>query len=226
MSKKPLILVADDDIAMRETVQGLLKTIDLESVAASNGKEALQLVESEKPDLLILDWTMPQMDGWEVCRNLRNNPKTRNLPVMMLTAKSTDEDEIICLEAGADDFVAKPFKSDLLLARVKALLRRYQDEAQNEIEANGIYINLEKHIVKVNNEEINIWPKEFDLLYFLMKKQGTVVSRDTLLECVWGYEYFGTTRTVDATMKRLREKLGFASDNIQTVKGVGYKFKS
>lgn len=221
-----MILVADDDIAMRETVQGLLKTIDLESVAASNGKEALQLVESEKPDLLILDWTMPQMDGWEVCRNLRNNPKTRNLPVMMLTAKSTDEDEIICLEAGADDFVAKPFKSDLLLARVKALLRRYHDEAQNEIEANGIYINLEKHIVKVNNEEINIWPKEFDLLYFLIKKQGTVVSRDTLLECVWGYEYFGTTRTVDATMKRLREKLGFASDNIQTVKGVGYKFKS
>lgn len=225
MNKELIILIADDDFGMVEIIEGMLRTsIDCKILKAYDGKEVLSIVEHTIPDLILLDWTMPKLDGWEVCRKLRQDKKTCKIPIIMLTARSASEDEVIGLEAGADDFITKPFKTDVLVARVKAILRRFTKEVKRELKSGEIYINLDTHTVQVKDKPVNLWPKEFELLYFLMKKKGNVIDRDTLLEYVWGYEYFGTTRAVDATIKRLREKLGAESKRIETIKGVGYRF--
>lgn len=222
MSNK--ILVVDDDCGIVEVVKGLLETEGFIVNAAYDGEEALEKINESKPDLIILDWTMPRLNGWEVCHKLRMDKEACQLPIIMLTARRNPEDEIISLDVGVDDFITKPFNSDVLLARVKALLRRCIQEDISEISSGEICINSDKHTVLVEGNIIQLWPKEFDLLYFLMRKIGSAVSREVLLESVWGYEYFGTTRTVDATIKRLREKLGTQSKRIETIKGIGYKF--
>ncbi|MBN2407479.1 MAG: response regulator [Elusimicrobia bacterium] len=225
MNKKPVIMAVDDDPGMLELISGVISSnMDSDIIKAGNGEQALHMLKETVPDLLILDWNMPKIDGWEVCRKVRREEKTRNVPVIMLTARSAKEDEIIGLEVGADDYITKPFNPDILVARIKALLRRFSDESQRELQAGDIYMNLDKHIVKVKGDIVELWPKEFDLLHFFMKKKDNAVTRDSLLENVWGYEYFGTTRTVDVTVKRLRQKLGDEARLIRTVKGIGYKF--
>ncbi|MFH1415960.1 MAG: response regulator transcription factor [Elusimicrobiota bacterium] len=224
MEKSTLILVVDDDSGMVELIRGLLEINEFKVDAAYDGEEALKKARDIIPDLIILDWTMPRMDGWEVCRSLRKDKKTENIPIIMLTSRNTPEDEVIGLEVGVDDFMNKPFNNDVFIARINTVLRRYAQENKRELKSGNIYINLDKHAVLIDDQPVSLWPKEFDLLYFMMKKQGDAVSRDNLLESVWGYQYFGTTRTVDATIKRLRKKMGAQSDRIETIKGIGYRF--
>jgi len=225
MRTDPYILVADDEKAMAEVVKGVIKSsLNCRIESLSNGKQVLEKVEKEAPDLIILDWSMPVMDGREACRELRRKEKTKAIPIIMLTAKNAKTDEVAGLDAGADDYITKPFTPEVLSARVKASLRSFFSQQEKIITAGGITIDKEKRTVALKGESIELWPMEFDLLYLLMLKRGKAVSREEILEKVWGYSYMGKTRAIDATVKRLREKLGHYSSKIQTIKGIGYKF--
>lgn len=224
MVTKEKILVVDDELALQEYLRGALELDDYSVITANNGEEALKKIEEDNVGIMIVDWNMPVMDGWHLCRKIRGNKYTKNIPVIMLTSRTTKEDEIIAIESGADDFIRKPVDIDILRARVKALLRRVQAVCSDSLESCGVFIDLDRHEVKVNGDLLDLWPKEFDLLYYLMKNDGNVVTRENILEDVWGYQYFGTTRAVDATIKRLREKMGDFANRIVTVKGIGYKF--
>src|SRR3989339_1004782 len=159
MCKDKKILVVDDDYAVVKMVSGLIETIGCHAVTACDGEEALDKISTEKPDIIIVDWQMPRMDGWEFCRKIRNNKETAKIPVIMLTAKNDPEDEIIGLEAGVDDYITKPFNTDVFLARIKAICRRYSSEPENEIAAAGICVNTEKHEVIIDNCKVELWPK-------------------------------------------------------------------
>jgi len=224
VNKEPIILLVEDIPRYARMVKSILEAKKYKVLIAYDGEEALKKIKDIVPDIILLDLVMPKMDGLEVCLRLRKNKKTCNIPIVMLTGMNTSEDEIIGLEMGADDYIVKPFEPPVLIARIKTILRRYQGENIREIKSGGVYINIDKHTVLMKNKPVRLWPKEFDLLYFLLKNKGKVFNRDILLEYVWGYEYFGTTRTVDATIKRLRKKIGAHSKLIETVKGIGYKF--
>lgn len=225
MDKEPLILLVDDIPEYAKMVKGIIMgAIKCRVVTAFGGAEALAQVKKTVPDLILLDLMMPKLDGWEVCRRLRKKARTCDVPIIMLTGRSTPKDEVVGLEVGADDYIVKPFEPGVLIARIKAILRRYHEETEREIRSGNICINLDAHEVLVKGKLVRLWPKEFDLLYLLLKKKGKVLDRNLLLEYVWGYEYFGTTRAVDVTVNRLRKKLGSQSGAIETVKGVGYKF--
>lgn len=225
MDKEPLILLVDDIPKYARMVKDIItETLKCKVIIASGGEEALLKIKNTIPDLILLDLMMPKLDGWEVCKRLRKNKRTCHIPIIMLTGKNTSEDEVLGLETGADDYIFKPFVPDVLIARIKTIFRRYQKETEREIKSGEIHINLDTHVSLIAGKPVRLWPKEFDLLYLLMKEKGRVFGRSILLECVWGYEYFGTTRTVDVTIERLRKKLGSQSKLIETVKGVGYKF--
>lgn len=224
MDKETLILVVDDDNGIVVTISGMLEMSGYKVAVAYDGEEALLKIKENIPDLIILDLMLPRLSGWEVCSRLRKDNKTSHVPVIMLTARITPEDELHGLDVGADDYISKPFKLDILEARIKALLRRNRKENVKEIESGDIYINLNTHTVLIKDKPVNLRPKEFDVLYFLMSKKGKAVSRDMLSESVWGYKHFDTTRALDATIKRLREKMGSRSRMIETVAGTGYRF--
>lgn len=221
------ILVVDDEKNIRDLLKFNLENEGYNTLLARDGKEALKKL-SEDIDLVILDLMLPEIDGLNVCKKIRNDDKLSDLPIIMLTAKSEDVDRIIGLELGADDYITKPFNPREVIARVKALLRRvamskeYKKEKEI-IEFDDIIINLKNHTVKKNEKEIPMTPKEFDLLVFLVKNDDQVFSRDKLLSRIWGYEFSGDTRTVDVHVRRLRKKVG--ENLIKTVRGVGYKFE-
>ena len=222
------ILLVDDEKSLVKALKYNLTQDGYETVIAYDGMEALEKVKSEKPNLVILDIMLPEKDGWEVCRLIRQQS---NVPVIMLTAKDDETDKIIGLELGADDYITKPFSVRELLARIKALLRRVQlDAVKNEkqiLESGDLKMDFEKHRVYRDGVRIDLTAKEFELLHILMNSPGKVFSRDTLLEEVWGYDYFGGTRTVDVHVRRLREKIEQDPGNphyIITVWGAGYAF--
>jgi DNA-binding response OmpR family regulator len=222
------ILLVDDEKSFVRALKYNLTQDGYETVTAYDGMEALEKVKSEKPDLVILDIMLPEKDGWEVCRLIRQHS---NVPVIMLTAKDDETDKIIGLELGADDYITKPFSVRELLARIKALLRRVQlDAAKNEkqiLESGDLKMDFERHRVYRDGVRIDLTAKEFELLHILMRSPGKVFSRDSLLEEVWGYDYFGGTRTVDVHVRRLREKIEQDPGNphyIITVWGAGYAF--
>jgi DNA-binding response OmpR family regulator len=190
--------------------------------SAANGREALDKVRQVKPDLVILDLMMPDVDGWEVCRRLR---KEGDVPIIMLTARDDDVDKIVGLELGADDYVTKPFNARELVARVKAVLRRYSAGKAPErvLQVGNLRIDPERHEVTVDDRAIELRPKEFDLLTALARNPGVVFDRERLLKVAWGYDYYGDSRTVDVHVTWLREKLRDSTARIQTVWGVGYK---
>lgn len=220
------ILIADDDPNIRKLLQMTLEASGYEVIQAANGREALEQVEKHPLDLLILDIMMPEVDGWQVCRQLQD----QDLPIIMLTAKDDEVDTILGLKMGADDYVTKPFSPRELVARVEAVLRRTQrnNGSKELINFPGLGIDRTKRKIVVNGEEIEISPKEFEILWEMGRRPGQVFSRDQLLDQVWGFEYIGTTRTVDVHIKRLRAKLEKIQPEfsyIQTVWGVGYKFE-
>ncbi|HEV2662538.1 MAG TPA: response regulator transcription factor [Ktedonobacteraceae bacterium] len=239
------ILVVDDEAILVETIAYNLEQAGYRVVTAADGGSALDAARSEIPDLIILDVMLPGMDGLEVCRQLRKESGTATTPIVMLTAKSDEIDKVVGLEVGADDYVTKPFGRRELLARVRALLRRSEyphpedrlgtqeaveavRPASRDLVAGPLRIDLAGRRVNCRGQDLELQPKQFDLLAYLVRNRGTVLTRDQLLHNVWGYDYAGDTRTVDVHVRWLREKLEEDPANpklIQTVRGVGYVFR-
>ena len=221
------ILIADDDKNIIELLRLYIEKEGYTAVTASNGSEAINSFNREKPDLVILDVMMPEADGWQVCKEIR---KSSDTPIIMLPAKGETFDKVLGLELGADDYMVKPFETKELMARIKAVLRRYEtkDKTVNEeISYENLSVNLANYELKLNGKIIEIPPKELELLHFLASNPNRVFTREQLLEEVWGFDYFGDSRTVEVHIKRLREKLENVEGNwtLKTVWGVGYKFE-
>ncbi|PEK49114.1 DNA-binding response regulator [Bacillus toyonensis] len=217
------VLVVDDESDMRQLVGMYLDNFGYEWGEAENGKEALKKLESDHYDFVVLDIMMPEMDGLSVCKEIR---KTSDVPIIFLTAKGEEWNRVNGLRMGADDYIVKPFSPGELIARMEAVLRRYtKQEQQEEIQFGPILINEKGRRIEADGDPISLTVKEFDLLYFLCQHTGQVFSREQLLEKVWGYDYAGSTRTVDTHVKTMRLKLGESGNYIQTVWGVGYKFE-
>ncbi len=225
-----LVYIADDEMNIRRLVAFGLKDSGFDTAEFPDGTQLLNAVKQRVPDAIILDWMMPQPDGLAVCRMLREREETRSIPVLMLTARGEEIDRVLGLEIGADDYIVKPFSVKELCARVKAVLRRTsrQEETKEQILSIGdLTVDIGRHTVKKNGAPVELTAKEFDLLVMLMKNSGKVLTRDTLLDKVWGVEYYGDTRTVDVHVRYLRQKVEDNSEEptyIQTVRGVGYKF--
>lgn len=223
------ILVVDDEEPIQELLKFNLENEGYNVLTAFDGPAALKMIEEKRPDLVVLDVMLPGMDGLEVCNQLRQNSKLRDLPVIMLTAKGEEIDKVLGLELGADDYLTKPFSPRELLARIRARLRRIRPQTQeNEIIRGDLRIDLNRFQVSVRGEEVELTPKEFELLRVLAAHPGKVYSRDELLERVWGYEYAGDTRTVDVHVRHLRQKVEKDSSNpeyIETLRGIGYRLK-
>lgn len=223
-----LILVVDDEEHIRELVRLYLEKDGFTVALAADGEEAVQKAKSSSPLLIILDIMLPKMDGWDVCREVRKFTET---PIIMLTAKGEEFDKVLGLELGADDYLTKPFSPRELIARVKAILRRATPEEStlgtDVLTFPGLTINKSSREVHVNDGEVTLTPKEFDLLWFLAGHPGKVFTREQLLTAVWGYDYYGDLRTVDTHIKRLREKVERDGNDphVKTIWGVGYKFE-
>ena len=223
------ILLVDDDPNIRQLVNLYLVKEGFEVAMADRGDTALDAFRQAQPNLILLDLMLPGMDGWQVCREVR---KTSNIPIIMLTAKDETFDKVLGLELGADDYIVKPFDMKELVARIKAVLRRFQQPDQSQehksLSFPGLTVNISQYTVTFMDRELEMPPKELELLHFLASHPNQVFTREQLLEQVWGYDYFGDSRTVDVHVKRLREKLEGGEQmgwQIKTVWGVGYKFE-
>lgn len=216
-----LIYCIEDDENIRELVVYALENNGFKAIGLENGKNLFNL---PNPDLIILDIMLPGDDGYTILQNLRSNFKTRDIPVIMLTAKTSEFDKVKALDMGADDYVEKPFGIMELISRVKAVLRRSRkNKPDTKLTFKEISIDYEKRLVKVKGKEVNLTHKEFELLYYLMKNQEIVLSRDKIMNQVWGFDFEGETRTIDVHIGTLRLKLGDAGKYIQTIRNVGYK---
>ncbi len=229
MGNNLTVLIVDDEVNICELLRLYVEKEGYNTVIANNGQEAMDKFRVEKPDMVLLDVMLPIKDGWQVCREIRAIDTT---PIIMLTAKGETFDKVLGLELGADDYIVKPFEPKELLARMKAVLRRTagrpeEEEADKEILFEGLRINQTTYEVYLGEQKIEMPPKEFELLYFLAKNANKVFTRDQLLDEIWGYEFFGDSRTVDVHMKRIREKIEKEEQSwhLKTVWGVGYKFE-
>ena len=220
------ILIVEDEQDIAELVRHYLEKEGFHPSIAKTGLEALNLVGSTHPDLVILDLMLPQMDGFEVCKALRQKPETALLPIIMLTAKNEESDTVVGLELGADDYVTKPFSPKALIARIKSLFRRVERTNHPKpmsLTYGQLHLDLTRHEAKVNGKEVLLTAKEFGLLEHLLRHPGRVLTREVLLNQVWGYDYYGTTRTVDVHIRRLKVKLPLLNDTIVSIKTLGYK---
>ena len=216
------ILVVDDEKNMRKIISDYLKANEMLVEMAADGEEALEMLAEDNFDLVILDVMMPKMDGWSVLRNIK---KEKNIPVLMLTARAEENDEIFGLELGADDYIKKPFSPKILMARVQLLLKHYGEGEKEMIAAGRLKLNAKAHKIFLDDTLVELSSTEFNLLQYLMMNTGIALTRSQLMQNVWGYEYFEETRSVDTYIKRLRKNLKDASDYIKTVRGVGYRFE-
>lgn len=220
------ILVVDDEVPIQELIKFNLEQAGFEVEIADNGIAALEMFEAKKPDLIVLDLMLPGKDGYDVCKAIR---KTSNTPIIMLTAKETELERVLGLELGADDYITKPFSPLELVARIKAVLRRssgQDDEEIDEFTVGSIFMKVGTREVLVKGQPVELTRKEFDLLHIFMQNAGKVLTREFLLQKVWGYEYEGETRTVDVHIRHLRRKLGpEGEERIETIHGVGYKLR-
>jgi DNA-binding response OmpR family regulator len=228
MTAAKKILIVEDERDILHLVKHYLEKEGYRVSTAATGAEGLKLAKADHPDLLILDLMLPGMDGLEVCKRLRADQPTAALPIIMLTAKAEESDTVIGLELGADDYVTKPFSPKALVARVKALLRRIErskDEAPARSTYGPLVLDRSRHEVTANGRDVTLTAKEFGLLDYLLQHQGRVLTRDVLLNAVWGYEYYGTTRTIDVHVRRLKQKIPLLNDAIVSIKSLGYKLK-
>src|SRR5437870_7402138 len=222
------ILIVEDEKEILDLVKMYLEKEGYRTCAALNGVDGLRQVKSEHPDLIILDLMLAEMDGLEVCKRIRTDPHTAMTPIIMLTAKAEESDTIIGLELGADDYVTKPFSPKTLVARIKALFRRLErkpDDSPAQYHYGNLVMDLARHEVTVKKMEVPLTAKEFGLLEHLLRNPGRVLTRDILLNTVWGYDYYGTARTVDVHIRRLKQKLPSLNEAIISVKSLGYKLK-
>ena len=218
------ILVVDDESRMRKLVKDFLTKKNFKVLEDGNGEEAMDIFYEEKDiALIILDVMMPKMDGWEVCREIRKNSK---VPIIMLTARSDERDELLGFDLGVDEYISKPFSPKILVARVEAILRRTgQNNPEDVISAGGIVIDKAAHLATVDGKPMELSFKEFELLTYFLENQGIALSREKILNSVWNYDYFGDARTIDTHVKKLRSKMGDKGEYIKTVWGMGYKFE-
>lgn len=221
------VLIVEDEQDILNLVKLYLEKDGYRVSTAMSGLEGLKLVKADRPDLVILDLMLAEMDGLEVCKRIRAAPETAMIPIIMLTAKAEESDTVIGLELGADDYVTKPFSPKALVARVKALFRRMErvQEGPSRLTYSSVIMDLTRHEVTINGSEVPLTAKEFGLLEHLLRNQGRVLTRDTLLNSVWGYDYYGTTRTVDVHIRRLKQKLPPLNEAIVSIKSLGYKLK-
>jgi two-component system, OmpR family, phosphate regulon response regulator PhoB len=219
------VLIVDDDPDILRLVSYNLTQAGFESVTADNGRKALELVQKQPPDLVILDVMLPDVDGMEVCRTLRSHDSSRRIPIIMLTARSEEIDRVVGFELGADDYVMKPFSTRELVLRVKSILRRTQVARTEFLRSGKIQIYPERRQCFVGTGQVALTAKEFDLLYELMRAHGNVLTREALMDQVWGYHGEATSRTLDTHVRRLREKLGSEGGRLETVRGVGYRIE-
>jgi len=221
------ILIVEDERDISELVEYHFKQSGFSVASAPDGSSALEQVKRRRPTLIILDLMLPDMDGKDICRALKSNPLTRSIPILMLTAKADELDRVVGFELGAEDYVTKPFSPRELVLRAKAILQRKEpiQESEKIIQVGGLLIDVEKHLVSVNKKPVPLTHTEFKLLLELVLKRGRVYTRDILLDRVWGYTYEGYARTVDTHIRRVREKLGTMGEYIETIRGVGYRFR-
>lgn len=226
MTTGKTVLIVEDEERLREIISDYFMNEGFEVIGAGDGKQALALFRQHTIHLIILDIMLPEMDGWSVCREIR---KESTVPVIMLTARSEEEDTLLGFELGADEYVTKPFSPKVLVARAKTLLRRAENRVtqseEHSLSVSGITLNRLSRTVFVDEQEMNLTHKEFELLMYLMENRGIVLSRQHLLDQLWGYDYYGDDRTVDTHIKKLRNKLGERAKHISTVIRVGYKFE-
>lgn len=221
--EKLKILVVDDESRMRKLVRDFLVKQDFEVVEAEDGEDALDKFYGQKDiALIILDVMMPKINGWEVCKEIRENSK---VPIIMLTAKGEESDELMGFDIGADEYISKPFSPKILVARVEAILRRTGKKEEETLEIGGIVIDRLGHQVRADGKELELSYKEFELLTYFIENKGIALSREKILNHVWNYDYFGDARTIDTHVKKLRSKLGDKGRYIKTIWGMGYKFE-
>ena len=222
--ENPKILVVDDESRMRKLVRDFLEKKGFVVMEAGDGEEAMDIFYEEKDiALILLDVMMPKMDGWEVCREIRKNSK---VPIIMLTARGDERDELLGFDLGVDEYISKPFSPKILVARVEAILRRTgQDTVNDVLSAGGIVIDKAAHMATVDGAPMELSFKEFELLTYFMENQGIALSREKILNSVWNYDYFGDARTIDTHVKKQRSKMGEKGEYIKTVWGMGYKFE-
>ena len=217
------VLVVDDESRMRKLVKDFLSKKNFDVLEAENGEQAVDIFfESKEIALIILDVMMPKMDGWQACREIRQYSK---VPIIMLTAKSDEKDELLGFELGVDEYISKPFSPKILVARVEAILRRANALEEDVINVGGIILDKSAHQVKIDDINIDLSYKEFELLTYFITNQGVALSRERILNNVWNYDYFGDARTIDTHVKKLRSKMGTKGDYIKTIWGMGYKFE-
>lgn len=218
------VLVVDDEARMRKLIKDFLVSKDYKVLEAENGEEALDILYSDnKIDLVILDVMMPKMDGWETCREIR---KFSKIPIIMLTAKTEEADELLGFELGVDEYITKPFSPKILVARIDALLKRANKiDTVDVIKEGALEINKTSHTVTVDGKPVELSFKEFELLEYFAENKGIALSREKILNSVWNYDYFGDARTIDTHVKKIRSKLGKCGDYIKTIWGMGYKFE-
>ena len=227
MSEK--VLIIDDEMHIVELLRFNLETSGYKTIYSYDGFDGFIKAKEEKPDLILLDWMLPNISGIEVLKKIRQDADLKKIPVIMLTAKNMEDDKVEGLEIGADDYITKPFSIKELLARITSVMRRYgmnTGKESEELTAGNLKLNLTKHEVKINDKKVDLTLKEFELLKLLLKNRGKVLSRNFLLDEIWGYEYYGETRTVDVHIRYLRKKLeeaGADEKYIETIRGVGYK---
>ena len=219
-----MVFCVEDDDNIRELVIYTLETTGLKAKGFADGPAFMEALAFETPELILLDIMLPGEDGLELLKRLKSSAKTKNIPVIMVTAKGSEYDKVVGLDSGADDYVTKPFGMMELVSRIKAVLRRtVRAEDKSDMELSGVYVNVKKHEVTVDGQVVALTLKEFELLEKLMRNQGIVLTRDQLLTEIWGYDFDGETRTVDVHIRTLRQKLGEKGEIIQTVRGVGYR---
>lgn len=217
------VLVVDDESRMRKLVRDFLVKKDFDVVEAEDGEQAIDVFYSDKDiSLIILDVMMPKMNGYEVCRTIRKDSK---VPIIMLTAKAEEQDELLGFNLGVDEYISKPFSPKILVARVEAILRRTNVMSDDKLEYEGIEVDKMAHSVRIDGEEVELSYKEFELLTYFIENKGIALSREKILNNVWNYDYFGDARTIDTHVKKLRSKMGEKGDYIKTVWGLGYKFE-
>lgn len=225
---KPTVLVVEDERDIQDLVEFNLRQSGYRVLKAGDGLEGLRLAQAEKPDLVVLDLMLPGLDGKEVCRRLKQGESTRAIPILMLTALAEETDRIIGFEIGADDYLTKPFSPRELSLRIQAILRRSAEPEAvgGHLRLDNLVIDPERHLVEVDGEVVDLTATEFRLLHHLAGHAGKVQTREVLLERVWGYAYEGYARTVDTHVRRLRKKLGKLSEAIETIRGIGYRYRS
>lgn len=218
------ILIVDDEERMRKLIKDFLKQKGYPTIEASDGEEALKTFEENKNKikLILLDVMMPKLDGWSVLRQIRQES---NVPVIILTARGEEQDELFGFELGADEYISKPFSLKILVARVEAILKRLQADKKEVTEVGGIKIDSQGRTVTVDGKQIDLSLREYELLVYLVENQGIALSRDKILNNVWNYDYYGDSRTIDSHIKKIRHKLGKKGKYIETIRGVGYKFE-